>query len=268
MKESTRKIDNALARILGIIGKILKYTFYAIIIGINGFLIFRMLSAGDPTVMETMMVNDRTAALWQEDGEEMTVMTQEQYLLSEDGRFAQSNLRWMPDINQLQITVRYNNSTVKGLVEDFLMPETKEEGEEVVIPEPPDDDEDLFDITLVKVIKLTDEEQEAQDREALEQDALEEEGGSSVPRQEVRYTYSAALPAEKLMYNYRRLIFDDIDLSDAEALYLEFYYRDAVDYAAEPYTELLIWHAESPTYTHKLTKHDIKALDGGAVNYD
>ena len=35
MKESTRKIDNALARIFGAIGKILKFTFYAIIIGIN-----------------------------------------------------------------------------------------------------------------------------------------------------------------------------------------------------------------------------------------
>ena len=42
MKESTRKIDNALARIFSVIGKILKFTFYAIIIGINGFLIFRI----------------------------------------------------------------------------------------------------------------------------------------------------------------------------------------------------------------------------------
>lgn len=268
MKESTRKIDNTLARIFGAIGKILKFTFYAIIIGINGFLIFRMLSAGDPTIMETMMVNDRTAALWQEQGEEMTVLTQKQYLLSEDGRFAQSNLRWLPDIKQLQITVRYNNSTVRGLVEDFLMPETKEEGEEVVIPEPPDDDEDLFDITLVKVVKLTEEEQEAQDKDTLEKDALGDEEDSAPLRQEVRYTYSASMPAEKLMYNYRRLIFDDIDLSDADALYLEFYYRDAVDYAAEPYTELLIWHSATPDRPYELTKHDINTLNGGAVNYD
>jgi hypothetical protein len=268
MKESTRKIDNALARIFSVIGKILKFTFYAIIIGINGFLIFRMLSAGDPTVMETMMVNDRTAALWQKQGEEMEILTQKQYLLSEDGRFAQSNLRWMPDINQLQITVRYNNSTVKGLVEDFLMPETKEEGEEVVIPEPPNDDEDLFDITLVKVVNLTEEEKAEQDKETLEQDALGDEGESAPLRHEVRYTYSASMPAEKLMYNYRRLIFDDIDLSDAEALYLEFYYRDAVDYTAEPYTELLIWHAQSLTRPYELTKHDIKALNGGAADYD
>ncbi|MBQ2767751.1 MAG: hypothetical protein IJF49_06710 [Clostridia bacterium] len=265
MKESARKIDNLLARIFKIIGKILKFTFYAIIIGINGILIFRMLSAGDPRVMETLMVNDRTAALWEASDGEMEVLTQKQYLLSEDGRFAQSNLRWMPDINQLQITVRYNNSTVEGLVEDFLMPETQFEGEEVVIPDPPNDDEDLFDITLVKVIK-TSESDQSPDEESLNDNALDEEE-AEVYRQEVRYTYSASLSAEKLVYNYRRLIFDDIDLSDAAELYLEFYYRDAVDYAAAPYTELLIWRAGDDR-PYELTKHDIKALEQGAVNND
>lgn len=62
MKESTRKIDDFFAKAFHIMGKLLKFTFYAIIIGINAILIWRLASRGDPALMETLMVNERTAS--------------------------------------------------------------------------------------------------------------------------------------------------------------------------------------------------------------
>lgn len=256
MKESTRKIDDFFAKAFHIMGKLLKFTFYAIIIGINAILIWRLASRGDPALMETLMVNERTASAYAEAGKQMEVLYQEQYYINEDGLFAQSNLRYIPSISQLQITARYNNSTIRAMAETFELAEV------------PGRDEEIFDVTLVKVIGLTDKEQAQADVDALSADVIGEDAeAAGTPRKEVRYFPSDSLADKKNVYNYRRLIFEDVDLSDASELYLEFYYNGAVNYDAEPYSEILIW-VEGESYPYTLTKKDLKALKAGAVNYD
>ena len=256
MKESTRKIDVFFANLFKIIGKVLKFSFYAIIIGINGILLWRILSSGDPALMKTLMVNERTAAAYVQSGEALLVLSQEQYLLDEEGLFAQSNLRYIPSIHQLQVTARYNNSTLDAAAEHFALPEV------------PARDETVFDVTLVKVIAQTEEEQAQADADALSADVIGEESDETeLPRKEVRYHPTDCLRDQKTVYNYRRYVFDDVDLSDASLCYLEFYYVGAIDYEAEPYSQILVWQrGDDRAYT--LTRDDIRALDGGAVAYD
>ncbi|MBR6708922.1 MAG: hypothetical protein IKL84_04510 [Clostridia bacterium] len=253
MNETVRNVDDFFAKTFRIIGKSLKFIFYALVITVNAILLFRVFTMGDPAVMEKLLVNDRTAALWAEKGETMEVLTQRQYFLSEDGRFSQTNLRILPEIDQIQLTVRYNNSTLKALVED----------EDIALETAPDRDEDVFDMTLVKVLPMSDAEKEAIEDEILNSDALGDDEEYEAPRKEVRYTVSDSLTAKKLMYNYRRLIFDDVDLSDAEELWIEFYYRGALDYTAEPWCSILVWSAQDLNEPYELTKDDLRALEEG-----
>lgn len=256
MKESTRKIDDFFAKVFKITGKALKFTFYAVIIGINAILLWRLMSRGDPALMETLMVNTRTASAYAEAGDQLEVLYQEQYYINEEGLFGQSNLRYLPSISQLQVTARYNNSTIRAMAETYELEEV------------PGRDEDVFDVTLVKVIALTEEEQAQADKDALTADVIGEDAEEvKTLRKEVRYFPSDSLADKKNVYNYRRLIFEDVDLSDAAELYLEFYYTGAVNYEAEPYSEILVW-VEGESYPYELTKADRKALKGGAVDYD
>ena len=202
------------------------------------------------------MVNERTAAAYAEAGEGLVVITQSQTKLNEEGLFAQSALCYLPDIDQLQITARYNRSTLKYMAEEYELSEI------------PSRDEDVFDVTLVKVIASTEEEKKEADDALLGSDAFSEESVDiSLPRHEVRYFPAAEISDAKTVYQYYRYIFEDVDLSDATEVYLEFYYKDLVDYDAEPYSEVLIWRrgADQP---YELTKYDIRALKNGAANND
>lgn len=256
MKESTRKIDNFFAKLFSLVGKLLKVAFWTVIIGINGILFWRMFTSGDPKLMETLMVNDRTAAAYAEAGDSLDVIWQNQDRLNEEGLFAQSNLRYLPAIDQLQITARYNNSTIRAMAEAYELSAV------------PEREAEIFDITLVKVIAPTAEEQAAADDAALSVDALGDAAVDvALPRKEVRYFAAACISDTKTVYNYRRLLFEDVDLSDASALYLEFYYKEAIDYDAEPYSDVLIW-LRGDDRAYELTRADRKALAGGAVEYD
>ncbi len=257
MKESTRKIDDFFARFFKIVGKLLKFTFYALIIFVNAFLLLRIFSMNaDPKAMETLMVNDRTAAAYAEAGDSLVVITQEQTTLNEEGLFAQSNLRYLPDIDQLQITARYNRSTLKYMAEEYELTEV------------PAREEDVFDVTLVKVIALTEEEQKQAEEAALNADAIGEDAAEiSLPRKKVRYFPAASVSDAKTVYQYYRYIFEDVDLSDASEVYLEFYYKDFINYEADPYSDVLIWR-KGADLPYELTRRDLGALKGGAVDYD
>lgn len=263
MNDSVRKADDIFARVFGIIGKLFKFAFYAIIIGINGILFWRLFTMGDPAVMETLMVNDRTAAAYAEAGDSIAITYQKQTALDDEGLFAQSNLRYIDAADQLQVTARYNNSTLEKAAQTFELYEI------------PGRDEDVFDITLVKVKhrEISTEEQAAADREALGENIVGvEETTASAEEAELqsrigeRYTPTAVLEAKKTVYNYRRLIFDDIDLSDASACYLQFYYKGAVDYNLAPYSEVLVW-IRGDDRVYELSRDDRRALEGGAVDY-
>ncbi len=60
------------------------------------------------------------------------------------------------------------------------------------------------------------------------------------------------------LYSYRRYVFENVDLSDYEHIYLSIHLDD--DYEASPFVILDIYDAAAPTDGYKLTWRDKKAL--------
>ena len=114
-------------------------------------------------------------------------------------------------------------------------------------PEIPDRNEDVFDITLVKVTDLTPD--KADDNDDLRYLAEE------------RYTVSSVIGAEKGLHNFRRITFEDFELGEALRVYLCIYYKGAVDYGEPPYATVTVYDAQDTIHTYKLTKKDVAAIE-------
>ena len=105
------------------IGRTIKYICYAIIFLVVSLLIWRMCSfSSTPEEMETLAWNSTTAAAYEEHGEAMQVLTlnmPEKYRISPDGKFSVRAVYYIPEAKQLQLTVCYNDSTLKELDEKY-----------------------------------------------------------------------------------------------------------------------------------------------------
>ena len=150
--------------------------------------------------------------------------------------FAVPKAVFIPDAGQIQLVLRYNNSTLKYLAEDYA----------ALCPEVPDRDDDVFDITVIKVTDLTPDDTTDNDVPAK----LAEE----------RFTVTNVKSAEKQLHNFRHLTFENFELEGALRVYLCIYYKGDVDYGEDPYATVKIYDSEKPTLDYKLTKNDIEAL--------
>ncbi len=176
-----------------------KLTVLSISFLIYAFFIFRLCSSNDPDAMQHVIWNECAAAAYQADPDAFEIWEQEpDAYITGDGRFWISNIIYLPQAKQMQLTIKYNNSTLKYLRQDI--------GDaNYILPEEP------FDYTL-----------------------LDDNG--------IRYQPSAVAAEKKQNYNYRRIVFDDIDLDTLTYLYADMYYAEAIDYTAAPYGSLLAWH--------------------------
>ncbi len=68
------------------------------------------------------------------------------------------------------------------------------------------------------------------------------------------YTYGHAYG----LYSYRRYVFENVELSDYEHIYLNVHLDE--DYESSPFVIIDIYDSVAPTEEYKLTKKDIKAL--------
>ena len=105
------------------VGRIIKYTCYAIILIITGVLIWRMCSfSSTPEEMDVLSWNGTTAEAYKEHGDAMQVLNlnmDEKYRISPDGKFSVRSVYYIPEAKQLQLTVCYNDSTLEVLDEEF-----------------------------------------------------------------------------------------------------------------------------------------------------
>lgn len=219
-------------------GKIIKRSFkvllYLIIILVNGILIGRLLFSGDPSELKVIMVNENTAAVWQESGKEMKLETQKQRTITSDGLFSVTSCVFIPEAEQIQVTVRYNNSTLRKLAQDYeleAVPERKSK---------------IFDVSIVKTIDLTPDDPE----DNTDKDKLREE----------RYFPGEVKEAYKTLYSYRKFIFDNVTYEDAVGMFVDVYYVEDIDYEDKPYGALCIYDALMPLEERELSSADIKAL--------
>ena len=232
MKKYTRRI----------VGYVFKAICVLIIASVIGLLLWRIAdSRTDPQPVKVIMVNDSLQAAYESNNGKLTVFYQDQskYTQAEDnyGYFAATQCYFIKEADQLQVTLRYNNSTLKYLREDYSL---------INIPEREDN---VFDITVVVAYDLTpdnDSDNFGNDEESVRFE---------------RFYSTDMLSHQKTLYNYRKLTFDDIKIDESVlAVYLDIYYVGDANYNEEPYGTLLLYDYTEENIEYKLSAKDINAI--------
>ena len=233
-----------------IFGKTVKFLFLLLVFSVIFFLFWRIFSSDNPKSMEQLTVNDKLAAAYEEDGNDLYMFQQKLDMITRTernyGYFAITDSVFIPAANQIQITFRYNNSTITHLAEDKELSET------------PAREDELFDVTLLLATDLTPENTE--DNLGNDPDSVKF----------TRVHASSVSSDTKNIYNFRRFVFDldevgvslDELLEDGEllAVYTDVYYIGDVNYDETPYGTLCLYDHLAKTYDVKLSGADRRAL--------
>ncbi|MBQ9086767.1 MAG: hypothetical protein IJY47_06230 [Clostridia bacterium] len=232
-------------------GRIVKAVFFLIIFSVIFFLIWRVFSSTKPPEsVAGLEINDDLYAAYLEEGEDLRLWRQSQNTLTrgEDnaGYFGASDCVFIPGANQVQLLVRYNNSTIRALAEDYQLASV------------PSREEELYDITLVLATDLT-------------PDVTEDNAGNDPASVRfIRLHPVSSTSDTKNMYNYRRLVFDldegGVSLEDLTesglllAVYADFYYNQDIRYDENAYGTLCLYDYLSETLVEKPESEDRRAL--------
>lgn len=226
-----------------IFGRVVKLTLTLFIFAVTAILLWRVFfSANIPESLEPLTVNDRTRAAYATHGDDMILQYQNQksltYGTENAGYFGVAEYYFIPQADQVQVVLRYNNSTLKHLAEDYALAEI------------PDKSGDYFDFTLLHVTDLTpDNEADNSDPNALKS---------------VRYTPTDVKRDTTSLYTYYRLVFDGVHIDEQAVshVFLDVYYVEDLDYEKEPYGTLLLYDHLHEWLPRELTKADKRALGG------
>lgn len=226
-------------------GQILKWGARVFVWGIIALVLWRVIFSGRvPNNMETLTPDDAISAAYA-DGV-LNVYTQDRAPVNMDGEtagyFWVCQALFIPEANQVQVLVRYNNSTLKHIAEDFGL------GKDHV----PARDEEVIDVTLAVWVDPDPTNDTTTDRELVR-----------------IHPTGEALVDETAMYNYRRYVFDGVDLEglfDSEAgtnvinMTVDIYYKGNVNYDRAPYSTIVIYEPRYENLLYTLTARDKRAL--------
>ncbi len=152
---------------------ILKFVAVVIIISVYTLLLGRMYLAKDRGVMNRYSPTEKFLS---ECNESTEILTQNlSYTMDENGYYRVSNPVYIPAINELQINVRYNNSTLDAISEEY--PDFSYVGEPFVY------------------------------------ELIDNNGNT--------YALDSYIPQKNIIYNFRKLVFKNVDYTSAERLYLD-----------------------------------------------
>ena len=236
------------SRAFRITGKIIKYLFILLIVAINAFFLWRIFGSEDPSSMKALSPNEALAEAFEKDGDLTGMFRQEQRSITSGetnyGYFAVTKATFIPSANQIQIIVRYNNSTLRNTQRDYGLAEA------------PAREEDVYDVSLLLVTDLTPENKD---------DNLT---GGDEATSKVRIFPTYCEKAEKNLYNFRLFVFDlgELDLSEhlengtLISVFTDIYYKNAADYSKPAYGTLCIYDYITETIDVKLSSKDKKAI--------
>ena len=238
--------ESLLIRIAKITVKVLGLT---LVFGTIIFFLWRaFISTIVPAEVDGLAMNDKLHTAWQTAeaaGESLTLFSQAQGDTTSAEKnysyFSAKNVTFIQEADQVQLLFRYNNATLRHLKEDYGLPAN------------PDRHGDYFDVTLVVAYDLTPD---------VTADNLKSDPESV---KLVRYHATSSETAETLIYNYRRLTFDGIDMTVTEnpvlAVYMDVYYKEDVDYDKDAYGTLCIYDYITQTDYAELSRKDREALE-------
>ena len=225
-----------------IAGLIFKGICVFFVVAVFALLAWRIIdSKTEPREVRNVIPNEILYDAYEKNGGKLTVFTQSQepFTRAENnyGYFHIGESLFFEDTDQLQFTLRYNNSTIEHLVIDHSLPML------------PSREEDLYDVSVVIMYDLTpdnDEDNYGDDESAVSYK---------------RFFPSQCVSAQKTLYNYRKFVFDGIEITDRVlAVYVDIYYKGAIDYDADAYGTLLIYDFETKNEEYKLTLGDKNAI--------
>ena len=231
--------------------KIIVLLFGTLIAFIIGLLLWRVFSSGDPASMKVLSVNEALSSAYSTKGEELYIFRQEQRSItsgeSNYGYFSVTDCVIIPEANQIQTVLRYNNSTLRSTEKDYGLESNSltRDGE-------------LYEVSLVLAIDLTPENTE---------DNL---GNDENSVRFVRCHGTLVASDTTRLYNYRRTVFqlDDAQIDIKQliddglllAVYEDICYVGDINYD-KPYGTLCLYDYISENIAVKLDKKDVQALE-------
>ena len=226
---------------LWIVGHCLKLLFTLLIAAVCFFMIWRVfISANPPAAMDRLAPNEALVAAYRAHGNDLQLYNQKQPSITKGdenyGYFGVTHFVFIPEAGQLQLTLRYNNSTLKYTKEALGLPERPPRGEEV------------FDVSVVQVVDLT-------------PDNLEDNTDGSITLQQVRFSPTSHIIDTTALYTYILYTFDGVTVGDdTVAAYLDVYYGLTPDYTTTAFGTLRLYHRDDPKLEVKLTAKEEKLL--------
>ena len=232
-------------------GRLIKLVFSLCIAFICVFLLWRIFGSTDPDSMKTLSVNDRLYEAYMEADGDLEVFDQGHLTITtaQDSRgyFSVTKTAIIPEANQIQIVLRYNNSTIRHLEEDFGLDVT------------PDRNDYLFDVSLFFSVDLTPENKE--------DNAVTSVEGTRTFRCASKLVESDS----KGLYNYRKFVFDLdscgedlaslIDEGKLLAVYADIFYAEQMDLDAKAYSTLFLYDYKAANREVKLSKEDVANIE-------
>lgn len=237
-----------------VLGKVIKYTAIAIIVFINGFLLWRIFfSTNEPSAIKSIAGNDALAAAYEAyladtdpekkpfalyQAEKDNIATDEywhdQFTLGPDevkkNEFAQfflTDVVFFPSANQTQIVLRYNKSTLEHLANDYELESAPAKSEEV------------FDVTLVVSYKP--------------------DADSSVKQMRINATLCA--DGTTSLYSFWQYSFEGLPAFESISdMQIVIYYKGDVDYTARAYATIDVYDIGLSVSEYHLDKKDLAAL--------
>ena len=191
--------------------KILKLLALAIILLVYGLLFFRLCSGGPPKALSKMLWTEDTLAAYAALGNKMAVYSQEPIEhVASDGYFGVYEILYIPEANELQLTVRYNNSSVEKLRSELTEKERQARAD-AIRERIRSENEDISYAALEAAVSAELEASLAEDPIVIE---LSDVPFVFVLRDNTGkvYTSYSYLSGKKTVYQYLRIAFSDVDL--------------------------------------------------------
>lgn len=230
-------------RTVRIVGFVFKTLFSLLILGVCAILLWRIFfSMNEPDGVSTLYVNQPLKEAYKEHGEDLVFKYQNQFSMtySEEnaGYFGVSQYVIIPEADQIQVVLRFNNATLTHIKEDFGLAEAPKKG-----------DPELLDLSLRHITDLTPD--NTGDNEEL----------SSLDIKRIQPSYVTV--DTTALYTYYRIVFDGVSINESAVsnVVLDIYYNDTVDYNEKAYGSLLLYDNLADWFDYDLTRADKKALE-------
>lgn len=223
-----------------------------VVIAVFAIFGWRFITGIVPGELEVLTPNEALLKAYEEKGESLVLYTQSQNSITraEDsyGYFASCQVIFIPEAEQVQLLIRYNDSTLEATERDYELPEGSL-----------DPEKDWYDVTLVVSRDLTPENDE-----------------DNLGNDPACVSFTRVYPTEvserlhKGLYNYRRFVFDGVTMDDlTNAVYVDFYFVEDMFYLGEEfdvyndraYATLCLYAFTEKKEMLSLTDEDILALE-------